>query len=134
MSGYKINEIEEAIVQTIKEVTHHTNIKLGTPEGYWMGYDNTLPLILVSYTGAEPYEKLYPGTLSFSLFFVHNKEKGSRQKIYEMMRTVFEKLQNNYAGLEYLNGFFQLQSDKFYYEDSDYLVFEQQYICMYISL
>ena len=129
--SYRISEIEDAIVNTIKDVTH-TNVKLGTPEGYWMGHDNKLPLILVSYTGAELYEKMYHGTLSFSLFFVHNKEKGSRQKIYEMMQTVFEKMQDNHLGLQHLNGFFQLQFDKFYYEDSDYLVFEQQYICLEI--
>ena len=126
--SYKINEIEDAIVRTIKDLTRYKNVKVGTPDGYLEGYNNDLPLILVSYIGAEPYHRMYPGSLSFSIYFVNNRD--GRKKIYEMMRTMAEKMQNNDVGLQYLNGFFQLRSDKFYYEDPNYLVFEQQYVCL----
>ena len=125
--SHTLNQIERAIVEAIKHDNYYTNVKVGTPEAYLLREDNELPLILVSYLGAEPYKKLYPGNMTFSIYFIN--DRNDRKTIYDMMNDVFEKMQGNSLN-QMLNGSFQLQFDKFYLEDADYLIFQQQWLCL----
>lgn len=121
-----LNQIETAVVESIKQKHYYTNIKIGTPEAFLMADDNELPLILVSYIGAEPYNGLYPGNILFSVYFISRRD--DRKTIYDMMNEVYDKMQNNSLSIM-LNGSLRLQFDKFYKEDADYLIFEQRWLC-----
>ena len=125
-----IFEIENNIISMIKEITDYTNIHLGTPQSYLSAYDNELPCILVSYSGTKPLNngRLYPGLLTFTIYFIHHRD--SRKIIYELMQDVFNRLQSD--SIMELNSALQLQSDQFHYEDSNYLIFTQQWGCSQI--
>jgi transposase len=123
-----IFEIENIIKDMIKEDLDNVNIYLGTPQSFLNGTNNNkLPCILVSYTGAEPYKDLYPGTLSFSVFFLNKNFKDSREEVYQLMEKVFDKLQHSLA--EKLNSGLKLRADKLDYEDINFLIFSQQWTC-----
>jgi len=157
MNNIRINDIEVAIIGLLKECTENANVFLGTPQSFLSQYDNELPVILVTFTGSGPYEGFYPGTLTFNFYFITLRE--NRLKQYDLMQMVFEKLQglsdlstiltnsvgasptelNSQAclstetiGLQ-LNGAFQLKSSALEYEDTEILIFNQQWICTLIN-
>jgi hypothetical protein len=133
MSITTISKIENSIVELIKEATNEKSIidiHLGTHQSFLLDFDNELPCILVSYTGCEPYENLYPGSLTFSITFIAGCR--DREIIYDLMQKVFEKM--NGCTLPDLNGGFKLQGDRFLYEDTEYLIFMQNWVCFEISI
>lgn len=131
-----IDAIEDAIKSAIETaLTDEGGVRtdISTPENYLSSGGGEFPLILVRYQGSEPYMAMYPGNLSFSIYYLHNSgdsdttRKTNRIKIYAYMKSVFNALQDKTLGLN-LNGAFQLQSDKLYSED-EIMIFEQNWIC-----
>lgn len=132
MSNTTIFEIENSIMNLINDIIvddTNINIHLGTPQGFLMQINNDLPCILISYSGTEPHRDMYPGNLIFSIYFISNRE--DRQTIYELMQKVFDRLQHSIV-LD-LNAGFKLQFDKFEYEDTEFLIFTQQWGCTKIN-
>jgi hypothetical protein len=124
-----ISEIEKGIYDIVNGVAiksaGFSDIHLGTPQTFLTRDDNEVPCILVSYTGADPYQNMYPGVMVFSVYYIsHPKD---RITIYKLMENVFDTMQ--YAPLENLNGELRWQSDRFFYEDVNYLIFVQQWTC-----
>jgi len=126
-----ISEIEDDIKEIIKRAVSkipefkNIGIHLGTPQNFMLAFNNELPCILVSYTSTAPYEGMYPGNLIFSVYYISYRT--DRETIYRLMENVFDKMQ--YITLESLNGALRLESDKFFYEDADLLMFVQQWTC-----
>lgn len=103
-------------------------VDIGTPESYLNSEFNNFPLVLICYKGCKPYEGMYPGILTFSIYFIEIYY--NRKNLYSLMKSTFESLDNKMP-IKNLNSCFKLsEGDSLYSYDGDIVIYEQQYECV----
>jgi len=126
-----ISTIETSLATYLANaITSEGDLKVyvGNPESFVSAELNTFPLILVSYKGCDPYEGMYPGALTFSIYFIESYV--NRNNIYTLLSQTFTALDGKMP-IAGLNSVFKMsQGDKLYFIDFDIVIFEQQYTCL----